>query len=131
MEDLGSMKLKTAVSLYDLIKRPELDYEMIKDLDTTREPLDREIKMQVQTMIKYEGYIEKQSQQIEAFKKLENKKLENIDYNSLSGLRIEAIQKLAKFRPETVGQASRISGVSPADINVLLIHLETQRRKNG
>ena len=131
LEDLGSMKLKTAVSLYDLIKRPELDYEMIKDLDTTREPLDREIKMQVQTMIKYEGYIEKQSQQIEAFKKLENKKLENIDYNSLSGLRIEAVQKLAKFRPETVGQASRISGVSPADINVLLIHLETQRRKNG
>ena len=131
LEALGSMKLKTAVSLYDLIKRPELDYEMIKDLDTTREPLDREIKMQVQTMIKYEGYIEKQSQQIEAFKKLENKKLENIDYNSLSGLRIEAVQKLAKFRPETVGQASRISGVSPADINVLLIHLETQRRKNG
>ncbi len=131
LEDLRSMKLKTAVSLYDLIKRPELDYEMIKDLDTTREPLDREIKMQVQTMIKYEGYIEKQSQQIEAFKKLENKKLENIDYNSLSGLRIEAVQKLAKFRPETVGQASRISGVSPADINVLLIHLEIQRRKNG
>lgn len=131
LEALGSMKLKTAVSLYDLIKRPELDYEMIKDLDTTREPLDREIKMQVQTMIKYEGYIEKQSQQIEAFKRLENKKLENIDYNSLSGLRIEAVQKLAKFRPETVGQASRISGVSPADINVLLIHLETQRRKNG
>ena len=131
LEDLRSMKLKTAVSLYDLIKRPELDYERIKDLDTTREPLDREIKMQVQTMIKYEGYIEKQSQQIEAFKKLENKKLENIDYNSLSGLRIEAVQKLAKFRPETVGQASRISGVSPADINVLLIHLETQRRKNG
>lgn len=131
LEDLGSMKLKTAVSLYDLIKRPELDYEILKDLDTTREPLDREIKMQVQTMIKYEGYIEKQSQQIEAFKKLENKKLENINYNSLSGLRIEAVQKLAKFRPETVGQASRISGVSPADINVLLIHLETQRRKNG
>lgn len=131
LEALGSMKLKTAVSLYDLIKRPELDYEIIKDLDTTREPLDREIKMQVQTMIKYEGYIEKQSQQIEAFKKLENKKLENIDYNSLSGLRIEAVQKLSKFRPETVGQASRISGVSPADINVLLIHLETQRRKNG
>lgn len=131
LEALGSMKLKTAVSLYDLIKRPELDYEITKDLDTTREPLDREIKMQVQTMIKYEGYIEKQSQQIEAFKKLENKKLENIDYNSLSGLRIEAVQKLAKFRPETVGQASRISGVSPADINVLLIHLETQRRKNG
>ena len=131
LEELGSMKLKTAVSLYDLIKRPELDYEMLKDLDETREPLDREIKLQVQTMIKYEGYIEKQSQQIEAFKKLENKKLENIDYNSLSGLRIEAVQKLLKFRPETVGQASRISGVSPADINVLLIHLETQRRKNG
>mgnify|MGYP000931222487 FL=1 len=131
LEELGSMKLKTAVSLYDLIKRPELDYEMLKDLDETREPLDREIKLQVQTMIKYEGYIEKQSQQIEAFKKLENKKLENIDYNSLSGLRIEAVQKLSKLRPETVGQASRISGVSPADINVLLIHLETQRRKNG
>ena len=92
------MKLKTAVSLYDLIKRPELDYEMLKDLDETREPLDREIKLQVQTMIKYEGYIEKQSQQIEAFKKLENKKLENIDYNSLSGLRIEVSTKTFKIQ---------------------------------
>ena len=92
------MKLKTAVSLYDLIKRPELDYEMLKDLDETREPLDREIKLQVQTMIKYEGYIEKQSQQIEAFKKLENKEnLKILTINSLSGLRIEAVQKLSKI----------------------------------
>lgn len=131
LENLGSMKIKTAVSLYDLIKRPELDYEMLKVLDLERPVLEKEIKLQVQTMIKYEGYIEKQSHQIEAFKKLENKKLVGIDYENLSGLRLEAIQKLSKLRPETVGQASRISGVSPADINVLLIHLESQRRKNG
>lgn len=131
LENLGSMKIKTAVSLYDLIKRPELDYEMLKVLDLERPILEKEIKLQVQTMIKYEGYIEKQSHQIDAFKKLENKKLVGIDYEKLSGLRLEAIQKLSKLRPETVGQASRISGVSPADINVLLIHLESQRRKNG
>lgn len=125
------MKLKTAVSLYDLIKRPELDYDMLNILDEKRILLDKEIRLQVQTMIKYEGYIEKQSHQIESFKKLEKKKLDGIIYKELSGLSNEAVQKLSEFRPETVGQASRISGVSPADINVLLIHLETQRRKNG
>ena len=131
LENLGTMKLKTAVSLYDLIKRPELDYDMLNILDEKRILLDKEIRLQVQTMIKYEGYIEKQSHQIESFKKLEKKKLDGIIYKELSGLSNEAVQKLSEFRPETVGQASRISGVSPADINVLLIHLETQRRKNG
>lgn len=130
LEKLNSMPLKTAVSMYDLIKRPELDYEMLSVLDENRVLLDKEIKIQVQTVIKYEGYIEKQMHQIEAFKKLENKKLENIDYSLISGLSNEAVQKLSKFRPETVGQASRISGVSPADINVLLIYLETRRRKD-
>lgn len=130
LEELNSMPLKTAVSMYDLIKRPELDYDMLSVLDETRTELDKEIKIQVQTVIKYEGYIEKQMHQIEAFKKLENKKLENIDYSTISGLSNEAVQKLSKFRPETVGQASRISGVSPADINVLLIYLETRRRKD-
>ena len=131
LENLGTMKLKTAVSLYDIIKRPELDYDMLNILDEKRILLDKEIRLQVQTMIKYEGYIEKQSHQIESFKKLEKKKLDGIIYKELSGLSNEAVQKLSEFRPETVGQASRISGVSPADINVLLIHLETQRRKNG
>lgn len=131
LENLGTNSLKTAVSLYDLIKRPELDYDMLEVLDESRTFLDKEIRLQVQTMIKYEGYIEKQMHQIEAFKKLERKNLDGIEYDKLSGLSNESVQKLSKFRPETVGQASRISGVSPADINVLLIHLETQRRKNG
>lgn len=130
LEELNTMPLKTALSMYDLIKRPEIDYDMLSVLDETRTDLDKEIKIQVQTVIKYEGYIEKQMHQIEAFKKLENKKLENMDYTLVSGLSNEAVQKLTKFRPETVGQASRISGVSPADINVLLIYLETRRRKD-
>lgn len=130
LEELNTMALKTAVSMYDLIKRPELDYEILAVLDDKRPELDKEIKLQVQTVIKYEGYIEKQMHQIEAFKKLEKKKLEDVDYSIVSGLSNEAVQKLTKFRPETVGQASRISGVSPADINVLLIYLETKRRKD-
>lgn len=130
LESLNSMALKTAVSLYDLIKRPELDYELLSILDNNRPYLEKEIKLQVQTMIKYEGYIEKQMHQIESFKKLEKKKLENINYTEILGLSNEAVQKLTKFRPETVGQASRISGISPSDINVLLIYLETKRRKN-
>lgn len=129
LEKLATTPLKTAISLYDFIKRPEISYEMLKDLDFDIQSLDKEIKLEVQTMIKYEGYIEKQSRQIESFKKLENKKLD-INIDDVLGLSSEAIQKFKKFRPETIGQASRISGISPADINVLLIYLETKRRKN-
>lgn len=131
LENIKTSPIKTAINLYDLIKRPELSYEILKDLDIDRPNLDKEIKMEIQTMIKYEGYIEKQSRQIESFKKLEKKRLDNMKIEEVLGLSNEAIQKIKKFRPETVGQASRISGVSPADINVLLIYLETKRRKNG
>lgn len=131
LNKVGSTPLKTTSSLYDLIKRPELDYNMLKELDEEREELPREIRLQVETQIKYEGYIKKQMGQIEQFKKLENKKLdENQDYNEIKGLSNEAKSKLNQIKPDSVGQASRISGVSPADINVLLIYLEQKRRKS-
>ncbi len=130
LKKVGSTPLKTAVSLYDLIKRPELNYEILKELDEGRKELPREIRLQVETHIKYEGYIKKQMGQIEQFKKLENKKLdEDLDYNEIKGLSNEAKSKLNQIKPDSVGQASRISGVSPADINVLLIYLEQKRRK--
>jgi len=128
-EKLNSAPLKTPTSLYDLIKRPEVSYDMLKELDIDRPELNREIRIQVETKIKYEGYIAKQLKQIEQFKKLESKRLSaDIDYSEIKGLRLEARQKLNNLKPESVGQASRISGVSPADINVLLIYLEQQRR---
>lgn len=129
--ELGSTELKTATTLYDLIKRPELDYEKVIVFDPEREELSKEIKMLVDTEIKYEGYIKKQQRQIEQFKKLENRNIEFIeDFKVVKGLSNEATQKLNEIRPESVGQASRISGVSPADINVLLIYLEARRRNN-
>jgi len=125
----GSAELKTPNSLYDLIKRPELGYELLAEIDPERLELPREIRLLVETEIKYEGYIKKQMSQIEHFKKLEEKKLpDEIDYGEVKGLSNEARQKLNDIRPDSVGQASRISGVSPADINVLLIYLEQRRR---
>lgn len=125
----NSTSLKTAVDLYDLIKRPELNYEMLMEIDENRPDLPREIRLQVETQIKYEGYIKKQMAQVEQFKKLEGKKLSvEQDYNEIKGLSNEAKQKLNQINPDSVGQASRISGVSPADINVLLIYLEQKRR---
>lgn len=130
LKNLNSSPIKNPLSLYDLIKRPELNYEKLKVLDEKRQLLPREVRMQVETQIKYEGYIRKQMIQIEQFKKLEKKRLpENLNYNEIKGLSNEAIQKLNKIRPDSVGQASRISGVSPADINVLLIYLEQKRRE--
>lgn len=132
LEKNNSAKLKTASSLYDLIKRPELGYEKLKEIDIGREDIPREIRLQVETHIKYEGYIRKQMSQIEQFKKLENKKLpEDMDYKNVKGLSNEAIQKLNDIKPDSVGQASRISGVSPADVNVLLIYLEHKRRNRS
>lgn len=132
LEGLNSTPLKTPSSLHDLIRRPELNYEILKELDKDREDLPREIRLQVETQIKYEGYIKKQMAQIEQFKKLENKKLgEDQDYNEIKGLSNEAKQKLNAIKPDSVGQASRISGVSPSDINVLLIYLEQKRREVG
>lgn len=129
IESLGSTKLQKSLSLTELIRRPELDYEKVKVFDEEASKLDREIKIQVQTHIKYEGYIEKQKQQIERFKKLERKDISFInDYGELKGLSNEAVQKLNQIKPDSLGQASRISGVSPADINVILIYLESRKR---
>lgn len=131
LSQLETTELKTATSLHDLIKRPELNYESVKIFDDERPELSKEIRILTDTEIKYEGYIKKQQRQIEQFKKLENRKIDFIeDFKEVKGLSNEAIQKLNEIRPESVGQAGRISGVSPADINVLLIYLEAQRRKN-
>ena len=120
----GSAPLKTAVSLAELMCRPELSYESLAPLDPERKPLPADVIEQVVINIRYEGYIERQLQQVEQFKKLENRKIPaDFDYDAVPSLRLEARQKLKLFRPVNVGQASRISGVSPADISVLLVFL--------
>ena len=125
LEQHGSTPLKTGTTLGELIRRPELDYNMLSVLDPERPILNRGVGEQVNINIKYDGYIKRQLKQVEHFKKLENKKIpENIKYEEIHGLRIEAQQKLNQFRPVSVGQASRISGVSPADISVHLIYLK-------
>ena len=127
-----SAPLQNKSSLAELLKRPEITYRMLSHIDSEQPELSYHSMIKVEVQIKYEGYIAKQYQQIEKFKKLENKKLSpDFDYSGLSGLRIEAKQKLSAIKPASVGQASRISGVSPADINVLLIHLEKQRRQRA
>lgn len=131
LENLGTAPLSKPISLLELIKRPEITYRNTRELDIDRKELSEEVINYVETAIKYEGYIQKQIKQIEQFKKLEDKKIPSeINYNDIHGLRIEAKQKLSKILPKSIGQASRISGVSPADINVLLIYLEQLRRKN-
>ncbi|MCI5853547.1 MAG: tRNA uridine-5-carboxymethylaminomethyl(34) synthesis enzyme MnmG [Clostridiales bacterium] len=130
LEEKGSTPVKSAVSLLELLKRPEITYDDTAVIDDVRPELSDHQKTMMEVQIKYRGYIIKQQQQIEKFKKLENKKLpQDLDYFSIEGLRIEARQKLDALRPVSVGQASRISGVSPADINVLLIWLEKLRRQ--
>jgi len=130
LEEHGSTGLKTAASLAELIRRPELDYEMIACLDPDREsvgPLSKEVIEQINISIKYDGYIERQKQQVAHFEKIENRKIpEDIDYEDVSNLRKEARQKLSQIRPSSLGQASRISGVSPADVSVLMIYLATK-----
>lgn len=123
MEKYGSTLLKSGISLAELVKRPELDYEKLSELDRDRPLLSAEVREQVNIEIKYEGYIKRQYQQVEQYKKLEGKRLpEDFDYSQVKSLRREAVQKLNKVQPATIGQASRISGVSPADISVLLVH---------
>ena len=130
LEKIGSSPLQNRSSLAELMKRPEVTYENLKEIDGDRPQLSSHEKNQLEVQIKYEGYIKKQLNQIDRFKKLENKGLSaDMDYSLIEGLRIEAMQKLNQIKPASVGQASRISGVSPADINVLLIYLEKQRRK--
>lgn len=125
LEKHQSVPLNTGSTLEELIRRPELNYELLSDLDSERPELPRDVAEQVNINIKYDGYIKRQMKQVENFKKLENKKLEkDFDYDAVSGLRMEAKQKLNLYQPVSIGQASRISGVSPADISVLLVYLE-------
>lgn len=124
--------INTGVRLIDLIKRPQLGYDALSEIDENRPNIDRNIFEQVETEIKYEGYIKRQLIVIDQVRRLECKILpENIDYNAIDGLRLEAREKLTKVRPENIGQASRISGVSPADISVLVIYLASLRNKNN
>lgn len=130
LESIGTSRITTGVKMADLLKRPQVTYDNLAFIDSDRVELDERVKKEVEILLKYEGYINLESIQVDKFKKLENKKLsEDINYSEISGLRLEARQKLDKVKPSSVGQASRISGVSPADITVLLIWLETNKLK--
>lgn len=130
LESIGTTRITTGFKMADLLKRPQVTYENLALIDVDRVELDERVKKEVEILLKYEGYINLESVQVDKFKKLENKKLsEDINYSEISGLRLEARQKLDKVKPSSVGQASRISGVSPADITVLLIWLETNKMK--
>ena len=129
--EYDSIPLNTGTTLADLIRRPELDYDKLALIDTNRPKLPQEVTDQVNILIKYEGYITRQVKQVEKFKRLEKKLLpKNFDYKEISGLRIEAQQKLNEFQPLNIGQASRISGVTPADVSVLLVYLEQLKYSN-
>ena len=130
LEENNSSPIKAGVKLADLLKRTELSYEKLSEIDPERPELSKAEAQEVEIQVKYEGYIKMQEEQVKKFKKLEDKKLsEDINYDDIKGLRIEARQKLNKVKPLSIGQASRISGVSPADVSVLLIYLEQQKRK--
>ena len=128
LEQYGSTPLTSGSTLGELIRRPELNYEVLAPIDKNRPELRYDIREQVNINIKYDGYITRQLKQVEQFKKLENKKIpEDMDYDQVKSLRIEAVQKLKLYRPVSIGQASRIAGVSPADVSVLLVYLESHR----
>lgn len=130
LERHGSTLLKTGANLAELMRRPELDYFILKELDENRPVLPEDVMEQVNINVKYEGYLKRQKQQVDQFKKLENKRLDvNFDYSVVKSLRREAVQKLNLYKPVSIGQASRISGVSPADISVLLVYLEQKNRR--
>ena len=126
LEEAGTAPLKTGCKMSELLKRPQVTYKLLEKFDKSRPEIQKEIFEQVEINFKYEGYIKRQKAQVDELKRLEVKKIpEDIDYKAITNLRLEAIEKLEKIRPENVGQASRISGVSPADISVLLIHLRS------
>ncbi len=128
LENHNSTPIKSGIKLGELVRRPELDYNMLSEIDKDRPTLTKDIAEEVNIEIKYQGYIKKQIEQVEKFKKLESRKIpDNIDYEKISGLRLEARQKLLEIKPESLGAASRISGVSPADLNMLLIYLQNNR----
>ena len=129
LENAGSTLLTSSSTLAELIRRPELNYELLYSLDEERPELARGVAEQVNINIKYEGYIKRQLKQVEQFKKMEKKQIpENFSYDDVPSLRTEARQKLELYRPISIGQASRISGVSPADISVLLVYIEQQKK---
>lgn len=130
LEEIGEDGLKNASSLYDLLKRPKVSYDFLEKINMANTSISLDIKRRCEIETKYQGYINKQLKQIEGFKKLEDKKLsDELDYSKISGLRIEAIEKLTNIKPKSIGQASRISGVSPADISVLLIYLKSMGKE--
>ena len=129
LHEIGTSELKTAVTLAELLCRPEITYEKLKDLDPGRPELPDAVTEQVEINLKYEGYIQRQQKQVEEFNRLENRLIpENIDYDEVLSLRLEARQKLKELRPSSIGQASRMSGVTPADVAVLLIYLEKEKK---
>ena len=131
LEEMGASPLSRTMPLYEFLKRTEVNYTVLDKLEKGNKELSSQVMEQCEITVKYEGYIKKQLDQVESFKKLEKKKLpETLDYETISGLRIEARQKLNEIKPFNIGQASRISGVSPADISVLLIYMQTQKAKS-
>ena len=131
LESVNQTLPKSGESLADLIKRPDVTYDLLAPVDKKRKPLPRNVAFACETNIKYEGYLSLEKEKIEKFKNLEKIRIpEDIDYSLIKGLRIEATQKLSKMKPESVGRASRISGVSPADCEVLLVYLEQLRRRH-
>jgi len=129
LESLGSAKIKTGIKLSELLRRPELSYKLLEKIDTGRKPLPRGVATTAEISIKYEGYIKRELAEVERQRRLEDKVLPaDIDYGSIKGLRLEAVEKLEKIRPLNIGQASRISGVSPADVSVLLIYLSSIKK---
>ncbi len=130
LREQGTSEITAGTKLAELLKRTEITYKSLAAIDKKRPELDRQVTEEVEIMVKYDGYIEMQKRQVEGFKKLEKKLLpEDLDYNTIKGIRLEARQKLNKYKPYSIGQASRISGVSPADISVLLIYLEQAKKK--
>jgi len=129
LSEFNSTNISTGIFLSDLIRRPELNYDKLKNLDPHRPRLDKDVQEQVDIQINYEGYINRQMLEVEQFKKMENKKLpKHLDYSTIHGLRIEAVQKLNAIKPDSLGQASRITGVSPADLAVLVVRMETMHK---
>jgi len=132
LEEAGSSPLREPASLAELLRRPEVTYDMLGACDPDRPSLPRAVREEVETRIKYAGYIRKQEEQVARFRRLENRIIPaDIDYGGIRGLSSEAREKLAALRPRSIGQAMRISGVSPADLSVLMIHLEARRRGGG
>ena len=132
LEQHSSTPLTAGISLAELVRRPELSYEAIAPLDPERPQLPDDTARQVNIQIKYEGYILRQMQQVEKFRKLESRKIpKELDYDQVKSLRLEATQKLKAFRPENIGQASRIQGVSPADISVLMVYINAYNKEAG